>query len=227
LIVAVQDQSVRGAADAKETGMLIIYGRANAISVRKVLWLADEITCPFERQDWGRGFRSTSDPEFMRLSTFGKVPVIDDSGLIVRESNTILRYLSTKMGRTDLYPHDLAGRTCVEAWMDWAITDLYNGARPVFLGLSMRSAGFQDPGVIETGISEWNRELRTLDRHLAMNGPYLCGEAFTIADIPVGMLVNRWFAIDFMKPHLPAVTAYFELLSQRSAFLKHGRNGLP
>ena len=207
--------------------MLTIYGRANAISVRKVLWLADELNCRYERQDWGRGFRSTSDPEFARLSPFGKIPIIDDGGLIVRQSNTILRYLARKAGRTDLYPDDRDGQAGVEAWMDWAITDFYEGARPVFLGLAIKSAGFVDAGVIETGISEWNREIRNLDRHLATNGPYVCGDTFTIADITVGLLVNRWFAIDFKKPRMPAVSDYFERLSERPAFMKHGRNGLP
>jgi glutathione S-transferase len=33
-------------------------------------------------------------------------------------------------------------------------------------------------------------------------GPYVMGMSFSIGDIPVGLLVNRWFAIDFDKPEL-------------------------
>ena len=54
------------------------------------------------------------------------------------------------------------------------------------------------------------------------------GEGFTLADIPLGLVVNRWYAVrGFDKPDLPAVAAYFERLSGRPAFLRHGRNGLP
>jgi glutathione S-transferase len=41
-------------------------------------------------------------------------------------------------------------------------------------------------------------------------------------------VVNRWFAVKgFDKPDYPAVSAYFERLSERPAYLRHGRNGLP
>ena len=82
--------------------MLKIYGRANSLNVRKVLWMCDEIGVAFEREDWGRDYQPTSDPAFMNVSIFGVVPVVDDSGFILRESNTIVRYLATKHGRTDL-----------------------------------------------------------------------------------------------------------------------------
>ncbi len=65
--------------------MLKIYGRANSINVRKVLWTVDEIGIPFEREDWGRGFRPTSEPEFLALNPFGLVPVIDDGGFVLSE----------------------------------------------------------------------------------------------------------------------------------------------
>src|SRR5690606_16093778 len=58
----------------KETTMLKIFGRANSINVRKVLWTADEIGIPYTREDWGRGFRPTNDPEFLKINPFGVVP---------------------------------------------------------------------------------------------------------------------------------------------------------
>jgi hypothetical protein len=41
-----------------------ILGRAN--SLRKVLWTCDELGIAYTREDWGRGFRPTSQPEFLR-----------------------------------------------------------------------------------------------------------------------------------------------------------------
>ncbi len=207
--------------------MLKIYGRANSSNVRKVLWVADEIGVPYLRTDWGRGFRGLDAPEFKRLSAFGVVPVIDDDGFVLRESNTIVRYLCSKHGRNDLYPTELQTRARVEAWMDWGSTDLYSPVRPVFLGLIWKLPAFQDPGVIAKGIAEWTHQMQLLDSELAANGPYLAGAAFTVADIPAGIIVNRWFCIEFAKPDLPAVSAYYELLSARPAYLAHGRNGMP
>ena len=69
--------------------------------------------------------------------------------------------------------------------------------------------------------------MKLLEKYLAASGPFMMGENFTIADIPVGLVVNRWFSIDFEKPHLPAVAAYYDRLAQRPAYQVHGRNGTP
>ncbi len=208
--------------------MLKIYGRANSINVRKVLWLCGEVGQTFEREDWGRGFRPTSEPGFTKVSTFGVVPVIDDEGFILRESNTIVRYLASKHKRNDLYPTDLKSRALAEQWMDWAATDIYSAIRPVFLGLQVKMAPFKDDMAgIEAGQKEWGRQMGLLNDHLAKNGPYVTGTNFTVGDISVGLIVNRWFGIPFSKPELKAVSAYYELLTERAPYREHGRNGTP
>lgn len=207
--------------------MLRIYGRANSINVRKVLWMCHEVGETFEREDWGRGYKPTSDPAFQKVSSFGVVPVIDDDGFILRESNTIVRYLATKHARADLYPTELRARAGCEAWMDWANTDIYTAIRPVFLGKVVKQPAFSDAKSIEAGEADWARQMALLDAHLAANGPFVAGTTFTIADIPVGLIVNRWFAIDFPKPALTAVSAYYDRLAERPGYCLHGRNGTP
>lgn len=209
--------------------MLKIYGRANGINVRKVLWLCEEMSLPYEREDWGRGFRPTSDPEFQKVSRFGLVPVIEDDGFILRESNAILRYLASKNGRSDLYPTDVRARATVDQWMDWGISDGFAGLRPVFLGLHVKTPEFAGKSeLINWGIWHWTLQLQRLNAELeASCGPYLCGANFTLADIPVGMVVNRYLNLDFEKPDLPAVTRYYEQLSTRPAYMRYGRDGTP
>lgn len=207
--------------------MLKIYGRANSINVRKVLWMCAELGLDYEREDWGRGFRPTNEPEFRKVSAFGVVPVIEDDGFVLRESNTIVRYLAAKQGRTDLYPTDLRARATIEAWMDWAATDLYSGVRPVFLGKTVKIPAYMDEKLIATGIKDWTQQMQLLDAELAANGPYVAGTNFTIADIPVGLVVNRWASIEFDKPALPAVDAYYDRLAERPGYRTHGRNGTP
>lgn len=208
--------------------MLKIYGRANSINVRKVLWMCDEVGEPFMREDWGRGFRPTSDELFRNVSKFGVVPVIDDDGFILRESHTIVRYLATKHGRSDLYPTELKARALTEQWMDWAGSDAYVGIRPVFLGLQVKMAPFKDDAEgIAAGIQDWTIQMQRLEEHLATAGPFVTGSALTVGDIPVGLIVNRWFAIPFKKPALPHVATYYDRLAERPAFRAHGRNGTP
>jgi len=205
--------------------MLRVYGRANSINVRKVLWMLDEVGIKYEREDWGRGFKSTDDPAFRKINPVGVVPVIDDGDYRLRESNTIVRYLAEKHGRADLYPKDLKARATTESWMDWASTDFATGMRPVFHGLVVKNPAFADK--VESGAAEWAKQMEVLEQHLAAKGPYVMGASFTIGDIPVGLVVNRWFSIEFKKPQFKAVSTYYDRLAERSGYKAHGRNGTP
>lgn len=207
--------------------MLKIYGRPNSLNVRKVLWLCEEIGLAYERTDWGRDFRPTTEPEFMKLSIFGVVPVVDDDGFIIRESNAILRYLCAQHARADLYPTDLKRRAIVEQWMDYGNTDLGSGMRPVFQGKVLGIKPHDIPEVIAWGAADWNKQMTRLDAHLQGGTPYLAGPEFTLADIPAGLMVHRWMALDFDKPKLAALEAYYRRLGTRPGFVKHGCNGMP
>jgi glutathione S-transferase len=206
--------------------VLKIYGRANSINVRKVLWAADEIGLAYEREDWGRGFRPLTEEPFASLNPLRAIPVVDDAGVVVRESHVIVRYLADKHGRTDLLPNEPQRRADVEAWMDWAATDFYWGVRPVFWNVAV-TPGKVAPAMVEAGAKEWALRTGLLEAHLAKGHPYVAGTTFTVADIPIGLILNRWYALSFDKPAFPAVHAYFERLKTRPAFRTHGANGLP
>lgn len=60
--------------------MLRVLGRAKSFNVRKVLWACDEIGVPYGREDWGRGFRPTSEPTFRKLNPIGLIPAVIDGG---------------------------------------------------------------------------------------------------------------------------------------------------
>jgi len=207
--------------------MLKIYGRANSINVRKVLWMADEIGLAYNREDWGRGYRATSEEDFKRINPFELIPAIDDDGFILSESNAIVRYLAVRHGRDDLFPSDVQERFRCEAWMDWASQDLYANARPVAMARVFKITEFQDTSQLAKAEAGWTRTMQLLNTYLAQGDNYLMGEHFTIADIPAGLVVNRWYGIDFPKPELPAVQAYYDRLSLRPPYRAHGRNGTP
>lgn len=207
--------------------MLKILGRANSLNVRKVLWLCGELGIEFEREDWGRGFRSTSDPEFMAVNPIGLVPAVVDGEVVLRESNTILRYLASRYGPDDIYPADLERRAHVEQWMDWVAYETSISLRGAFLGGQLNEAPWNNPWFIEQGRKQITLEIGQLDRHLQSHGPFVTGARFTIGDIPVGLVVNRWFHLDFDRPRYPAVEAYYARLDEREAYRTYVHNGMP
>jgi glutathione S-transferase len=207
--------------------MLQILGKSTSINVRKVLWLCEELGLAYELQQWGSGHRSTDTPEFRALNPNALVPVITDGAVVLWESNAICRYLAASRGRTDLLPAAPAERALVEQWMDWQAGELNNSWRYAFMARVRQSPAHTDPASIAAGINSWNRHMTILDGQLRQTGAFATGARFTLADIVLGLSTHRWFMTPVERPALPAVAAYYERLSQRPAFMAHGRNGVP
>jgi glutathione S-transferase len=207
--------------------VLQILGKSSSINVRKVLWLCVEMELAYEHEQWGSGFRSTEVPEFLALNPNAMVPVIKDGSFVLWESNTICRYLASQHDRSDLLPLVPKDRARVEQWMDWQATELNNAWRYAFMALVRNSPAHADPQALEASIANWNRHMRMLDEQLERTGAYATGSTFTLADVVLGLSTNRWLMTPMERPHLAAVQAYFERLSQRPGFLLYGRNGTP
>jgi glutathione S-transferase len=207
--------------------MLKILGKSSSINVRKVLWTCAEIGIPYQLEQWGSGEHATDTPYFLALNPNGMVPVIQDEGETLWESNSICRYLANKHQRSDLLPVDAMARAQVEKWMDWQATELNNSWRYAFMALVRRSPAHTDPVALAAGVELWNRHMGLLDAQLASTDAYVNGATFTLADVVLGLSVHRWMAAPLEHPPLPTVQAYYERLSQREGYLLHGRNGLP
>lgn len=59
-------------------------------------------------------------PAFLEMNRFGQVPVLDDDGIIVSDSNAILVYLAKKHRRTDWLPETPEGAAAVQRWLSVA-----------------------------------------------------------------------------------------------------------
>ncbi|WP_050467509.1 glutathione S-transferase family protein [Herbaspirillum chlorophenolicum] len=206
--------------------MLKIYGRDNSINVRKVLWACAELGIEYLHEDWGIGFRSTREPAFLGMNPNAMVPVIDDDGFVLWESNSILRYLVGQYGGGALYPAAPRERARIDQWIDWQASDLNRSWSYAFMALVRKSPVHGDAQQLVASIENWSGFMRVLEQKLQQTGAYVAGDAFSLADIPVGLSVNRWFGTPLTRPDLPALAAYYELLTERPGFRAFGRNGM-
>ncbi len=197
--------------------MLRILGKASSINVRKVLWACEEIGIAQTRADDG--------PE-LKQNPNGLVPVIVDGDFVLWESNTIIRYLANKWVAEALLPAEPQQRAEVDRWIDWQATEFNSAWRYAFSAIVRKNPAFHDAREIEASRQQWTRMVAILDGQLARTGGHVAGAAFTLADIPIGLSVNRWFMTPFERPSFVHVEAYYERLSTRPAFRKHGRNGI-
>lgn len=207
--------------------MLRILGKASSINVRKVLWTCAELGLRHEREDWGDGFQPTRQPEFLALNPNAMVPVLVDGDFVLWESNAICRYLASEYGDGTLLPAAPRQRAVVEQWMDWQATELNNAWRYAFMALVRQSPAHRDAAQIEASIANWHRHIAILDRRLQATGAFVAGDGFTLADVVLGLSVNRWLMTPMDRPEHPALAAYYARLGERAGFRAFCCNGVP
>lgn len=75
---------------------------------------------PYETVEVDMAGGQNRSPDFLRLNPFGQIPVLDDAGTIVPDSNAILVYLAKRLGRADWLPEDAEGAARVQRWLSVA-----------------------------------------------------------------------------------------------------------
>ena len=189
------------------------------------MWTAAQLDLELEREDWGPGFRSPKEPEYLALNPNGLIPVLIDGDFVLWESNTICRYLATQRYATTLLPTEPQSRARVEQWMDWQAGELNNSWRVAFMALVRGQPA--TPEAIQQSVANWNRHMGMLDAQLARTGAYVAGDDFTLADVVLGLSAQRWKNAPMERAELPAVEAYLQRLSHRPGFAAYVGNGMP
>jgi glutathione S-transferase len=195
---------------------LRIWGRMSSINVQKVVWTARELGLAFERIDAGGAFGGNRTPEYLRMNPNGKIPLIDDDGFVLWESNAIVRYLAARHGAGTLWPNDLRQRADADRWMDWQATELTPAMRNAFMQLIRTAAEARSPALVGESNAATEALMAILDEHLA-GRHFLCAQQFTVADVAVGASVHRWFGLP--QPHAPRpnVQGWYRRLMTRPA----------
>ncbi len=200
--------------------MLKVWGRRSAFNVQKVMWVVAELGLSHERIDVGGAFGGLDDPAFLAINPHGRIPVIDDAGLVVWESHGIIRYLCARYGSGTLWPPDAAERSFADRWMDWSATTLQRDFMDLFWGYYRTPDDRRDWPRLRELIERCSCHYRLLDAQLAER-PYLGGNTFSMADVPAGTTLYRYNGIDVERPSIPHVEAWYQRLAARPAYREH------
>jgi len=199
---------------------LTLYGRRNSINVQKALWTLGELGLPYDHVDAGGDAGGLDDPAFRAMNPHGGVPVLKDGEAAIWESNAIVRYLCAAYAPDRLCPTDPAERAKADAWMDWTCATLQPAIGGLFWAFYRTPAARHDAARIAQLTADCADAIEGLDSWLGKR-PYLAGEAFSMADIPAGMLMYRYFEMDVPRPEVPAVAAWRARLSERAPYREH------
>ncbi|MEO4013826.1 glutathione S-transferase family protein [Pseudomonas rossensis] len=116
-------------------------------------------------------------PDFLALNAFGQVPVIDDQGVVLADSNAILVYLAQKYGDGRWLPTDPVGAAKVQRWLSIAAGPIAFGPARARL-ITVFGAAYNAEEVIAYS----HTLLKVIDQELAATR-YLAGAEPTIADV--------------------------------------------
>jgi glutathione S-transferase len=201
--------------------MLTIWGRRSSFNLQKVMWLVGEMQLEHQHIELGGQFGGLDTPEFRAMNPHGKVPVIEDSGTVVWESHAILRYLAARYGKDSFWHDDPAERSLSDRWMDWSETTLQpDFLVGVFWGFYRTPEAKRDMLSIKRRLELCSRHFTLLDRHLAERA-FMLGDGLTLADIPIGTNLYRYFNLEIDRPSIPNVEAWYKRLQDRNAYRQH------
>lgn len=116
-------------------------------------------------------------PEFLKLNSFGQVPVLVDGDVAIADSNAILVYIAKKLTRTDWLPEDPAGAAAVQRWLSVAAGLIAFGPAAARL-ITIFGAKFNPDEVIQRA----HAVLKIIEDELA-NRDWIAADRPTIADV--------------------------------------------
>jgi glutathione S-transferase len=154
---------------------------------------------------------------FLKLNPFGQVPVLDDDGVVVADSNAILVYLAKKAGRSDWLPEDPAGAAAVQRWLSVAAGEVAYG--PAAARLVTVFGAKYDPAEV---ISRAHVLLKRLEARLAERD-WLVGDRPTIADVAIYSYVARAPEGNVDLSGYPSVNAFLRRIEALPGFVAFAR----
>jgi len=191
-----------------------LLGRQTSGNVQKVIFMLEESSVKYIREDFGRQFNNTQTPEYKKLNPNAKVPTLIDGDTVIWESHTILRYLAA------LHAPALSGltpaeKTYVERWMDWLLASLNTPYVAVFKDSKnepdKRAADFA------AQCADLVAQLKILEGHIAGKN-FFALERLTLADIALAPIVKRCLEFPIEKPDHPELARWMKAIEGRPAF---------
>jgi glutathione S-transferase len=196
-----------------------LYGALLSPFVRKVALVLAEKGLSYEPRRGGPG---TTDPEFLAVSPFAKIPVLDDDGFVLPDSTAIVHYLDARYPEPALIPtvpQDRGRSVWLDEFADTILAvagikiQMSRIVRPRFLGLPV------DEDTAHEGEAEMPRALDYLESIAPADG-WLVGESFTLADISVAV---AWRTAEFVgalgaPAARPRAAAWYERVKARPSW---------
>ncbi len=153
--------------------------------------------------------------DFLKMHPAGKIPVIDDEGFIVFESNAIIKYLAQKHGSV-LYPQGLKERALIDQWIDFCSCHVGGAADKVIFNklFAVRIPVAVDHRAKTEGQMFLNRFLPVIDDQLNQH-LFLVDNVMSLADINLLAILDPFERAEIRLDRYPHLVAWRNNLRQQ------------
>lgn len=149
---------------------------------------------------------------YLRLNPTGRIPTLEDEGLVLWESNAINRYLCAKCPGNTLYPADPRLQADIDRWLSWELAH-YNQQIGILGFQTVLKPNFMGHGPDDHLVAWSVRNLRQhadiLERHLE-GRRFVVGDDITIADYALAHIESLKEAIPFDWAPYRNINAYYD-----------------
>lgn len=198
---------------------LIVYGTGYSPYVRKVLVSLAEKGVAYEHRPV---MFHAPDTDFQAASPLGKIPALEDEGFRLADSSAIFWYLERKHPTPALVPADARGLGRA-VWFDkFGDTELFAKLIVPFVERVLKPNMMKTPTDEAAVTRALDKDLPPLFDYLEgeISGPYLVGEAFSIADIAIA---TGFYNFHLAKARIdadrwPKLAAYIDASLTRPSF---------
>ncbi|WP_331376429.1 glutathione S-transferase family protein [Sinorhizobium chiapasense] len=153
------------------------------------------------------------EPQFLALNPFGQVPVLEDGGTIISDSNAILVYLAKKTGRTEWLPEDPEGAAAVQRWLSVAAGQIAHGPAQARL-INVFKAPYRPEEVIPRA-----HAILTLIEATLAGRSWIAAGRPTIADVALYSYVARAPEGDVDLQPYPGIRAWLARIEALPGFV--------
>lgn len=181
---------------------------------RTARWMLEECGVPYDTVvlEYGTTMKA---PAYLALNPMGKVPALQHGDVVVTEVAAICAYLADVFPDKGLAPP--AGSPQRAAYYRW----LFFSAGPLETAATAKALNLLAPAerAVMVGYGRYADVMDTLEHAVAQARPFLCGDAFTAADLYVGAHLNWGMQFGSIERR-PAFEAFVQPLLQRPAYLR-------
>ena len=194
--------------------MIKLYG-VTASTAGCCRWMLEELELEYEQIPIHFRDEQIRSPDYLAINPNGRIPALDDGGLVIWESMAINLYLAEKYDR-GLWPGSREGRAHAVQWSFWVMTEI----SPLIRVISPHRVDLpqpeRDPGKADAAEAALHRPLAVLEAPLSKR-PYVLGDTYSVADVNLASILGVGFLCDVDFSSFPNVLRWLRECTLRPA----------